>query len=226
LQHGDVEVQSWPYSEQPPPLLDPLPPPEPEPLPPPEPLPLPEPPPLELPLPASGLGPPHGPHVPLVLPCAIEQNSPAQQSALVVHAPHEGMHCTAEHTRGGVPPSAGAGLGTHGAPLQQSALVEQPLPAFTHWASAQRGTPSLSVLHVSMVSQLPEQQSHVALQLMVASLHTAPLGSQLRIERLHTPTVAGGVIEQPTYLPLFPPAPGYPSAPQQSLSCVQRSPIV
>jgi hypothetical protein len=160
----------------------------------------------------------------MVLPCGTAQKSPAQQSAFVVHAPQLGTHCTEEHTRGGVPPSTG--LGTHGALLQQSALVEQPLPALPHWAFAQRGTPSLSGLQVSIVSQLPAQQSHVALQLIVASLHTAPLGSQLRIARLQMPTVDGAVMEQVTYLPFLPPASGYPSAPQQSVSLAQRSPIV
>jgi hypothetical protein len=144
--------------------------------------------------------------MPLVEPWATEQNSPAQQSAFVVHLPQLATHLEDEQTRGGVPPSSG--LGTQGAPLQQSALVEQPPPASRHCAEAQRGTPSLSWRQVSCVSQLPEQQSQVALQLMFESLHTSPLGSQLRIARLHTPTVLGAVMAHVTYLPFLPPAPG------------------
>jgi hypothetical protein len=118
------------------------------------------------------------------------------------------------------------GLGTHGAPLQQSALDAQPAPASAHWALAQRGTPSLSCLHVSIVSQLPAQQSHVELHDIVWSLQTAPFGSQLRPARLQMPTVAGGVIAHCTNLPFDEGALGTPMPPQQSWSFVQRSPIV
>jgi hypothetical protein len=48
---------------------------------------------------------------------------PAQQSAVVVQLPPVGIHCVPPQTRGGLP----LGFGTHGK-LQQSALVEQPLP--------------------------------------------------------------------------------------------------
>jgi hypothetical protein len=58
---------------------------------------------------------------------------------------------------------------------QQSALVEQAPPAFTHWATLHRGIPRLSCRHVS-AWQLPLQQSHDELQLLVARRHTSPLG--------------------------------------------------
>jgi hypothetical protein len=73
---------------------------------------------------------------------------------------------------------------------------------------------------VSWVSQLPLQQSHDELQLIVASLHTSPSGLQPCGLR-HTPTVLGGVTTQVTG---FPEPPGSPFEPQQSPSFVQRSP--
>jgi hypothetical protein len=118
------------------------------------------------------------------------------------------------------------GFGTQGAPLQQSALEAQPVPASAHCALAHRGTPSLSCLHVSIVSQLPAQQSHVELHDIVASLHTAPFGSQLRPERLQMPIVFGAVIAHVTYLPFGAGGLGTPMAPQQSWSLVHRSPMV
>ena len=107
-----------------------------------------------------------------------------------------------------------------GAPLQQLALEAHEPPAAVHCAGAQRGTPTLSCLQVSWVSQLPAQQSHEALQLIVLSLQTSPSGLQ-PIGLRHTPTVAGAVITQVTP---FPEPPGRPAEPQQSESCVQRSP--
>jgi hypothetical protein len=112
------------------------------------------------------------------------------------------------------------GLGTHGAPLQQSALDAHELPAFTHWAKAQRGTPTLSCLQVSIVSQLPAQQSHDELHDIVLSLHTSPLGLH-PIGSRQMPTGPPLLMSQVTGLP-DPPA--IPIAPQQSTSAVQRSP--
>ena len=42
--------------------------------------------------------PPQGPHTPWVLPAAVAQNVPGQQSALLVHLPHAAMHWVPEHT--------------------------------------------------------------------------------------------------------------------------------
>ena len=159
---------------------------------------------------------PQGPHVPWVLPAGSSHAVPGQQSALLEQAPHAGTHEVTAQTKGGVPP----GLGTQGAPLQQSALDEHATPAPTHWASVHRGTPTLSCLHVSCVSQLPEQQSQDELQDMVESLQTSPFG-------LHPI----GLRQIPTGPPplrshvtgLFD-APGRPLEPQQSLSVVHKSP--
>jgi hypothetical protein len=115
-------------------------------------------------------------------------------------------------------------LGTHGAPLQQSALEAQPVPASTHAALVQRGTPSLSCLQVPSW-QLPEQQSHVSLHELVSSRQMPPLGSQLRPPRLQMPTVSGGVMEHCTNLPFGAGGLGTPMPPQQSVSFVHRSPI-
>lgn len=84
----------------------------------------------------------------------------------------------------------------------------------------QRGTPTLSGLHVSRFSQLPAQQSHEALHDVVASLQTSPFGLQPTGLR-QTPTVFGAVIEHVTGIPL---PPGRPADPQQSPSVRQRSP--
>lgn len=112
------------------------------------------------------------------------------------------------------------GLGTQGRPLQQFALVAHASPGFTHVAPAHRGTPTLSSLHVSSFSQLPLQQSQEELHDIVASLQTSPSGLH-PIGFRQTPTVNGGVIWQVTG---WPEPPGRPAEPQQSLSCVQRSP--
>lgn len=63
-----------------------------------------------------------GPHVPLVDPCGMLQGEPAQQSAVVVHAPLTGTHAE-PHTNGGEPD----GFGIHGLP-QQSALDAHAVP--------------------------------------------------------------------------------------------------
>jgi hypothetical protein len=104
--------------------------------------------------------------------------------------------------------------------LQQLALDAHPPPACTQVAGAQRGTPTLSCRQVSIVSQLPAQQSHDALQLIVFSLQTSPSGLQPMGFR-HTPNPPGVEMLQVT-LPA--PAPPIPAEPQQSLSFVQRSP--
>jgi hypothetical protein len=111
-------------------------------------------------------------------------------------------------------------LGTHGAPLQQSALDAQELPAPTHCGPVQRGTPTLSCLQVSCVSQLPAQQSHDELQDIVFSLHTSPLGLQ-PIGSRQTPKGPPALMSHVTGLP---DPPGSPVAPQQSVSAVHRSP--
>jgi hypothetical protein len=116
---------------------------------------------------------------------------------------------------GGVPP----GLGTQGRLLQQFALEAHAWPTGTQVAPAQRGTPSVSGLQVSWW-QLPLQQSHDELQDMVLSRQTSPSGLQ-PIGFLHTPTTYGGVMAHVTGAPE---PPGSPADPQQSLSCVHRSP--
>jgi hypothetical protein len=173
--------------------------------------------------PLSGGAPPsggglHGPQIPAVVPCPMMHVEPAQQSALIVQPPQVGTHFPPpKQTNCGVPP---AGFGTHGSPLQQSALVEQAWPAATHMAPAHRGTPTLSCRHVSIVSQLPAQQSHDALQLIVFNLHTSPFGLH-PVGLRHTPMVPPLVILQVT---LPDPGPGSPADPQQSESFEHESP--
>jgi hypothetical protein len=77
----------------------------------------------DVPLPAS-LPTPLAPQVPFVAPAGTLQGDPAQQSAVVVHAPPAGMQAVPAQTNGGEP----LGFGTHGR-LQQSALVAQAVPA-------------------------------------------------------------------------------------------------
>ena len=107
----EVDPEAVPEPE-PPPLLDP----DPDPLPDPEPELDPE------PEPASGVPPSeaglHGPQTPAVAPSGTTHVSPAQQSALIVHAPQIGTQAIDPQTNGGVPPA----LGTQGRLLQQSAL--------------------------------------------------------------------------------------------------------
>jgi len=150
------------------------------------------------------------------VPCGASHAVPGQQSALLEHAPHAPTHDIPEHTNGGLP----VGLGTHGAPLQQSALDAHELPAARHWAPVQRGTPTLSCLHVSSFSQLPEQQSHDELHDIVASLQTSPLGLH-PIGFLQMPTGPPPLVSHVTGL--FDP-PGRPLDPQQSASVTHRSP--
>jgi hypothetical protein len=154
--------------------------------------------------------------MPWVLPCGTSHDVPGQQSALLVQPPHAWTQIDGEHVNGGLP----LGLGTQGAPLQQSALDAHELPAPRHCAPVHRGTPTLSCLHVSCVSQLPAQQSHDELHDIVCSLHTSPLGLQPMGSR-QMPTGPPPLMSHVTGL--FEP-PGSPVAPQQSVSVVQRSP--
>jgi hypothetical protein len=134
--------------------------------------------------------------MPLVDPRAMTQLSPAQQSALTVQPPHAATHVVAEQTKRGTPEStpasAAAGLGTHGSALQQSALETHASPAFTHAESVQRGTPTLSSLHVSLW-HTPLQQSHDARHCTVPRRQTSPFGLHALGLR-QTPRVFGGVM--------------------------------
>jgi hypothetical protein len=112
------------------------------------------------------------------------------------------------------------GLGTQGRPLQQLALDAQAPPAATHWSPAQRGTPSESGRQVSLFSQLPLQQSHEALQLIVFSLQTSPFGLHPTGLR-HTPS---GPPPEKSHVMFPDPGPGSPAEPQQSESFAQTSP--
>jgi hypothetical protein len=159
---------------------------------------------------------PHGPQIPRELPADRVHDVPGQQSADVVQAPQLPMHIEPAQTKGG--PASGA-PGTQGRPPQQLALDAHAWPAPTH-VPAHLGTPTLSCLQVSSVSQLPEQQSQDELQDIVCSLHTSPSGLH-PIGNRQTPTVAGAVMTHVTGLP---DPPGKPAEPQQSLSAVHRSP--
>jgi hypothetical protein len=152
---------------------------------------------------------PQGWQMPDVLPTATKHAAPPQQSALVVHLPHAAEH-DCPQTNVGDPD----GFGMHGRPLQQSALEAHAAPAPTQVAPVQRGTPTLSCLHVMppFCSQLPEQQSQDALQEVVASLQTSPFG-------LHP----WGLLQIPSSAPaVFAHEPA--AASQQSASLWQVSP--
>jgi hypothetical protein len=155
-----------------------------------------------------------------VLPPDNAHVCPGQQSAFDVHAPQFTHIVVPQMNGGAVPPSTYLGSGTQGRPSQQSALEAHDAPASTHMAPAHRGTPSLSCLHVSIVSQLPAQQSHEALHELVASLHTSPLGLHPMGFR-QTPMVSGGVMSHVTG---FFGSPGIPTEPQQSVSFLHKSP--
>jgi len=159
----------------------------------------------------------HGPHTPDALPVGTTHVSPAQQSALIVQVPQLGTHVVDPQTYGGVVP---LGFGTHGRPLQQSAADAHACPAPTHATPVHRGMPTLSVLHVSMVLQLPAQQSHEALHDCVASLHTSPFGLHPCGLR-HVPSVAPADL---THVTGVPEPPGKPADPQQSVSWLHTSP--
>ncbi len=148
---------------------------------------------------------------------AVTHDVPGQQSASFVHALQAPTQDEPEQTNGAPPPE---GFGTHGALSQQLALDAHDPPAATHWAGAHRGTPTLSCLQVSSVSQLPLQQSHDELQDIVLSLHTSPSGLQ-PIGLRQTPTVDGAVM---THVTGMPDPPGRPAEPQHSPSLVHKSP--
>lgn len=171
--------------------------------------------PSEVVLPSGGIPPSgselQGPQTPAVAPCAATQVCPTQQSALIVHFPQLGTQPPPTLQMNFDP--ASAGLGTHGRPLQQSALVEHACPALTQAASLQRGTPTLSSLQVSWW-QLPEQQSHDALHDIDASLQTSPSGLQ-PVGFRHTPR---GPLPEMLHVTLPEPVPGIPAEPQQSES--------
>ena len=156
-------------------------------------------------------------HVPIVSPVGRMQRVPAQQSASCWQELPDVHVVGAAHTKGGVPD----GFGTQGVVSQQFALDAQAPPVGTHAVAVQRATPPSSGLHVSTFRQFPLQQSHDALQLCDASLHTSPSGSH-PWGTLQNPVVAGGVIAHVTGVPL---PPGRPALPQQSLSCVHESPV-
>jgi hypothetical protein len=147
--------------------------------------------------------------------------SPGQQSALIVQLPHRGTQLPPPglQTYGGVAP---AGFGTHGSPLQQSALDAQACPVPTHCLPAHRGTPTLSGRHVSVFgfSQLPAQQSHDALHDIVRSLQTSPFGLH-PIGLRQTPR---GPLPEMLQVTGEPEPPGSPADPQQSESFAHRSP--
>jgi hypothetical protein len=153
--------------------------------------------------------------MPLVDPWATMQLSPAQQSALTVQPPHAATHVVDEQMKRGMPEStpasAAAGLGTHGSVLQQSALETHAPPAFTHVESVQRGTPTLSSLHVSLW-HTPLQQSHDERHCTVPRRQTSPLGLHACGLR-QTPRMLGDEMAH---------APGWSK--QQSLSCRHTSP--
>jgi hypothetical protein len=104
----------------------------------------------------------------------LMQEVPGQQSAVVVHALHDGTQLVVAQTSGGDPP----GLGTQGSPLQQSALVAHALPPSPHCRLAHRGTPTLSCLQGLQLFPMHAQQSWFALHDVVGSLHTSPFGVQ------------------------------------------------
>jgi hypothetical protein len=102
------------------------------------------------------------------------QYAVGQQSALVVHAPPHATHAEPWQTKGGLPPA----LGTHGLPLQQSALVAHAAPPSSQLGLAHRGTPRLSGLQAVFLLPRPAQQSWFALHVVVWSLQTSPFGVQ------------------------------------------------
>ena len=162
------------------------------------------------------MAPPQGPQIPDALPSGAMHLPPLQQSASTVQPPQLATQAVEPQTYGGVP----LGFGTQGRPLQQSALEAHDCPAPTQATPVQRGTPTLSVLHVSMLLQLPAQQSQDALHDIVESLQTSPFGLH-PIGLRHTPTKLPAAMEQVTGLPE---PPGSPAEPQQSEFFAQTSP--
>ena len=143
---------------------------------------------------------------------------------MVEQAPQRGMHATGAHTNPPPPPGAGTqGSWVPPSGVQQSALVTQAALGPAHavpFPFVQRGTPTLSVWHVSSVSQLPEQQSQGCPHDIVFSLQTWPFGWQACptsawfFDCWQRPRSAPVAMEQaPT------------CEPQQSASVRQRSPV-
>ena len=130
----------------------------------------------------GGVPPVVDPQTPEVAPGATVHGRPEQQSAVVVHAPPEGTHFAALHTKGGEP----EGLGTQGR-LQQSALDAHALPVNVDGsavqstsAARQRGMPRLSCLQIAgFCWTVPAQQRSVALQDSVARRQIEPAGLHL-----------------------------------------------
>ena len=79
---------------------------------------------------------------------------------------------------------------------KEQLLTDEGAPASTH-APVHRGMPTLSSLHVSAFSQLPEQQLQDALHDIASNLQTSPSGLQ-PIGLRQTPTVKGAVISHVT----------------------------
>jgi len=97
------------------------------------------------------------------------------------------------------PASAAAAFGTQGKPLQQSALETHAAPAFAHCEFVQRGTPTLSGLHVFWW-QLPLQQSHEAVHPMLPRRQTSPFGLQESGLRQMPSTFGGVTVHAPGWL--------------------------
>ena len=161
------------------------------------------------------------PQVPLVAPGSRIQD-PVQQSAVVVHTPSS-FEQPPPQVRGGNSPVP---LGVQGRP-QQSALVAQSSPsnidgsAQSISAITQRGMPRLSCLQVSFCRTLPAQQLAFSLQDWLCSRQMPPAGVQ-ELPASQRPMGLPSTFEQVT-LALSPS--GVPSAPQQSLSSRQSSPV-
>jgi hypothetical protein len=136
----------------------------------------------------------------------------------------------------GAPPASGPasvlfGLGTQGSPRQQSALDEQACPAPMQLEYVQRGTPMMSRRHVlcgpvsppAPLLQLPEQQSHEALQdTSDPSVQMSPFGLQ-PVGLRQTPRTPASALA-PLQVTLPDPGPGYAVEPQQSASDRHTSP--
>ena len=157
---------------------------------------------------------PHGPHVPFVLPTGVRHSVPGQQSAFVVQPPAHAMQALGEQVSGGLPPA----FGTHGLPLQQSALVAHAPPPSAQSGPAQRGTPRLSGRHAVLLFPRPAQQSWFALHEVVMSLQTSPFGVHPWCVWQYPPVHVTGLPE------VGMPASMNGSEPQQSLSVTQVSP--
>ena len=163
------------------------------------------------------------PQMPLLAPGGIVQGVPGQQSEVLVHEPPVDTQVV-PHTKP-VP----AGLGTQGLP-QQSALEAHAVPAgggpltlqSKSEATMQRGTPSASCWQTSgWVCTVPAQHLSVALHELLARRQMAPAGEHL-LPLSQRPTAEPAGFEQVTLASV---PSGRPSAPQQSVSERQISPV-